>query len=925
MASSANAATQTWSGTASGVWDTSALNWDSGSAAWTNSNDALFSGTPTNNVTTATGLTIGTITLDNTFTGSVTMTGTNTVTGVTTINGGTLNLNAAAGLGASAITVNSGGTLAINPGTGNNTVSNNISGAGLVTAQDPGAASGNTLQLGGNLSGFTGTLNILAGASNNGKVNFSNTTQANIMSSGTIQVQSGATLYLNKALNYGANIELFGAGNSESLGALRLEANANVTGSVTLKGNSFIGANGGAGTISGTIGESGGSFGFTKVGNNTLTLSGTNSYTGVTTVSGTGTLQFAKQVSLYNNNTASWTATNLVVNSGATAAFNVGGTGEFTSSDISTLTGLGTVTGGFLSGSVIGFDTTNASGGVFTHSGAIANTNGGSNVLNVTKLGTGTLELSGGNTYTGGTRANAGTLIMSGSHTHSGTADFLSVNNVGAQNAVLKITSGAGTQGYQSLNVAEATNARGAIYHEGGTFSTANTYRIAGGNNSYGYSKLSGGTVTNTAGDMLVGSGNGSTGVMDVTGGSLTTGSWLVLGRNGGTASGLLNVTGGSVTSNSNNIALNWGGSSGAISILNVGGGAGAASVTGVNNAGNYLDVSVANVAGQTGVVNVLSNGTLTVSKVQVGGAASTALFNFNGGTLKANAANAGVNFMNSANMDAVTVYSGGGTIDNNGTNITIGNTLGAATGNGVTSIAVTDGGSGYIGAPMVKITGGTGNTATGYAVMVDDGTGNGTFKVSSIVITSPGTFTVDPTTVTLSGGGATTAATIGTIATAANTSGGMTFAGAGTTTLSAANTYTGGTLVSNGTLATSGTGTLGTGNVTLDGTSPVVLTLGSAVSFGDSATLTFALNSTINMNFTGSDVLGSVTNGSLTLAAGSYTASQLNSFFGGSNFVDAGALGGTLTVVPEPHEFALAIVGLLGVMVFMRRRNQQA
>ncbi|HEY8900803.1 MAG TPA: autotransporter-associated beta strand repeat-containing protein [Chthoniobacterales bacterium] len=152
-----------------------------------------------------------------------------------------------------------------------------------------------------------------------------------------------------------------------------------------------------------------------------------------------------------------------------------------------------------------------------------------------------------------------------------------------------------------------------------------------------------------------------------------------------------------------------------------------------------------------------------------------------------------------------------------------------------------------------------------------------------------------------------------------------LTKVGSGTLTLSGANTYTAGTLVSGGTLATSGTGTLGTGNVTLDGTSPVVLTLGSAVSFGDSATLTFAGNSTINMNFTGSDVLGSVTNGSLTLTPGSYTAAQLNTFFGGSNFVDAGALGGTLTVVPEPHQFALAIVGLLGVMVFMRRRNQQA
>jgi hypothetical protein len=36
-----------------------------------------------------------------------------------------------------------------------------------------------------------------------------------------------------------------------------------------------------------------------------------------------------------------------------------------------------------------------------------------------------------------------------------------------------------------------------------------------------------------------------------------------------------------------------------------------------------------------------------------------------------------------------------------------------------------------------------------------------------------------------------------------------------------------------------------------------------------------------------------------------------------------SGAL--NITAVPEPHEFALAIVGLLGVMIFIRRRNQQA
>jgi autotransporter-associated beta strand protein len=382
----------------------------------------------------------------------------------------------------------------------------------------------------------------------------------------------------------------------------------------------------------------------------------------------------------------------------------------------------------------------------------------------------------------------------------------VSVNNVGAQNATLKIVSGA-DWGIRDFNIGEAAGARVAVYHSG-TLTADGGVNIGNGASSYAYYNLSGGTLGNTGGDLAVGRGNSSIGVMDVTGGSLTTASWIVLGRNGGTASGLLNVTGGSVSSGANNIGLNWGGSAGAISILNVGGGAGAATVTGVANAGNYLDVSIANVAGQIGVVNVRPNGTLTVAKVQASGAASTALFNFDGGTLKATTNNAGVNFMNSGNMDAVTVYSSGGTIDNNGTSITIGNALGAATGNGVTSVAVTDGGSGYIGAPLVTFTDGTGNPATGYAVMTDDGTGNGTYKVSSIVISSPGTYTVDPTAATLSGGGATIAATLGTITSAANTSGGMTFQGSGTTTLSGYLSYGGGTKVLGGTLVlNAGTG----------------------------------------------------------------------------------------------------------------------
>ena len=105
------------------------------------------------------------------------------------------------------------------------------------------------------------------------------------------------------------------------------------------------------------------SLGFRKQGAGRLLLSATTSlYSGTTTVAA-GTLQFATPGAFYNNTPASWTAANLVVESGATAAFNVGGPGEFTAANMDILKSLGTDTGGFKNGSALGFDTTNDSDG----------------------------------------------------------------------------------------------------------------------------------------------------------------------------------------------------------------------------------------------------------------------------------------------------------------------------------------------------------------------------------------------------------------------------------------------------------------------------------------------------------------------------------------------------------------------------------
>ncbi|MEI7911470.1 MAG: autotransporter-associated beta strand repeat-containing protein [Verrucomicrobiota bacterium] len=147
--------------------------------------------------------------------------------------------------------------------------------------------------------------------------------------------------------------------------------------------------------FAGDIMQISGSGGLSKDGGSVLTLSGSNSYTGPTHVFA-GTLQVAKELSLYGGSTGSWTSSNLVVDDGATLGFNVGGTGEFTDSDLSAVS-----LGGF--NGWLGITTT----ADFTLSHGI------SGPVKIVKSGTATLTLTGTNSYTGTTLLVAGTVRAS--------------------------------------------------------------------------------------------------------------------------------------------------------------------------------------------------------------------------------------------------------------------------------------------------------------------------------------------------------------------------------------------------------------------------------------------------------------------------------------------------------------------------------
>lgn len=487
-------------------------------------------------------------------------------------------------LGTSAtITLNGNGTTlrfngSVNRGVRNSSDTLTVNGAG------------NTLMLGGyilnggtagsqNTQSFAGTGNItIAGGISDGSTN---PQQVIITSSGVVtfsgtNTYTGQTTLTSGVLAIASDVNLSGTASTLSFngGTLRVTGtslttlNPNRTTTFAAAKTAGFDIPDASNTFAVAQNMNQGTGGLTKAGPGTLFLTGTNSFSGATAVNA-GTVHYAKQVSLYNNGTANWNAANINAKSGATLTFSVGGAGEFTSGNVTTLlTNLASsssASAGMNAGASLGFDTTNASGGLFTISDVIADTTGASGgARGLVKLGSGTLALTGANTYTGVTTVQAGALqaaanALANTSSISINGAFLSAVNYNPSAALTLDATGSARISGAGLSLAAVTNANttaNALEFTSATetitlasLSGAGSTRFRsgasiGGTISQGFVTIDGVATLATMAGGTVALGGGSGSITTLTGGRIDLVNNVALAVQGGTFGGTIAGTG---------------------------------------------------------------------------------------------------------------------------------------------------------------------------------------------------------------------------------------------------------------------------------------------------------------------------------------------------------------------------------------------
>ncbi len=468
----------------------------------------------------------GTGSLTNANTGTVNLSGANSYTGGTAVTAGVLTLlNFGAKTGN--ITVSPGATLGLGVASGNasyfdapdidhlfagtlpevtNDATSNVgidTAAGNYTyASSVPATTRGLTKLGANTLILTGN-NLFTGPTS--------------VNAGTLVLSASGSLAAGSPLNLtGGALDLDGA--SQSVGAVSISAPASsgdtiANGNLTATSYSASNTTGNALVSANLLGSG---VALTKSGAGILSLSGTNTYDGGSTVNA-GVLSFL-------NTNAKPASGNITVVAGATLGLGVATAGSyFTATDVDNLFADTYVGVSMNATAAVGIDT---SAGNFTYAPT------GSSSRGLTKLGANKLTYTGNNTYNGTTTISGGTLEVGDGITEGSITSTANVVNNGAliytvlgNQTLAKVVSGTGTltkegAGTLTLNatntftgnttinagtvVAPAAGSLGA----GSVVNNATLNLTAGGVNYTGLSNALGGNGTN---NVTVGTGSGST------------------------------------------------------------------------------------------------------------------------------------------------------------------------------------------------------------------------------------------------------------------------------------------------------------------------------------------------------------------------------------------------------------------------------
>jgi autotransporter-associated beta strand protein len=440
----------------------------------------------------------------NAGTGGLTLAGANTHTGGTEVTGGTLFVTGAGTLGAASgnVTVSGGGILDLrNQQTRTGTISMTNDNARILSADSTGSIvnNGGAFQFGGGLLNVplsgSGGLNVTGG----GMISSNNSYTGATTISATLGWYGQNQLFVNNANALGA-----ASGDLTISGGYVNLQNNTITrsGNVTISGGSVetgaISKSGSDYNIQGgTVGAVlAGTAGLTKSGSATAALTGTNTYSGNTTING-GTLGLYSAEGLGN------AAGAVTVNTGATL---------YTHSGLTiSRTGNVTVNGGSLTTDNNNFGTISVSGGNFIANNAAVLAVKLAGTAGLTVGGTGETYLWTDSSYTGATVISSGQLTLGG------------VGAISSQSR-LQIDSGAAvnlTGAYAANNInrtfAGLTGA-GVLDGAGGTVTINKT---SGSDTFSGSVQGAQGLIKDGAGTLILAGTNTYTGATTVSAGTL--------------------------------------------------------------------------------------------------------------------------------------------------------------------------------------------------------------------------------------------------------------------------------------------------------------------------------------------------------------------------------------------------------------------